>query len=84
MEELIKQLKRIAIGVCVSLPFVAVYFIASFFVDNGYVSPQTISLVLGGASVLFMCWSLGGAYESIQEFKRTQTDIAFRKLGHKD
>jgi len=82
--DIVKEIKRIATGVVLLVPAVVLYFVVSFFVDNGYITVQTISYALGTVSVMFMCWSMGGLYESIQEFKRTQTDIAFRKLGHKD
>ncbi len=82
--DIVKELKRIAIGFALAVPAVALYFIISFFVDNGYITPQAIFYTLGAVSVLFMCWSAGGAYESFREMKRIQTDSAFRKLGHKD
>ena len=79
-----KELKRMLIGVFFTIPFIMIYFITSFLVDNGYVEPKTISYTVMGIFILFMCWTTGGAYESLQELKRTQTDSAFRKLGHKE
>jgi hypothetical protein len=82
--DVVKELKRVAMGVALSVPAVALYFIVSFFVDNGYVTPQAISYTIGAVSVLFMFWAAGGAFESYQEMKRIQTDEAFRKLGHRN
>ena len=82
--DIVKELKRVAMGVALSVPAVVIYFVVSFFIDSGYITPLEISYTLGAISVLFMFWAAGGAYESFQEMKRIQTDSAFRKLGHKD
>ena len=79
-----KELKRVGIGIFFTAPLIALYILASFLVDNWYVNPATISYTIMGISILFMCWTTGGAYEALQEMKRNQTDQAFRKLGHKD
>lgn len=79
-----KELKRVGIGMFLALPVVGIYFIGSWLVSNNYVSANTLAFTLFGISMLFMCWTAGGAYESIQEMKRVQTDNAFRKLGHRD
>lgn len=79
-----KELKRLAIGMCLAMPLVAVYFIGSWLISNNYVSANTIAFTLFSISMLFMCWTAGGAYEAMQEMKRMKTDNAFRKLGHRD
>lgn len=82
--DLLKELKRLLVGVCIIVPVFVVYAITSLLVSKGYVTSDTISYTLGSIAILFLCWSAGGAYESHQEMKRLRTDQAFRKLGHRD
>lgn len=82
--DLLKELKRLLVGVCIIVPVFVVYAITLLLVSKGYVTSETISYTLGSIAILFFCWSAGGAYESFQEMKRMQTDNAFRKLGHRD
>ena len=80
----IRELKRLAIGVAISVPLIAAYFFLDFLVDRAILNKEVVGNVLMLSSLGFMFWAVGGAYESYREMKRMQTDEAFRKLGLKD
>lgn len=79
-----KELKRIAIGVALTTPIIAAYFFLDFLIDQQVLNKELVSNGLMLASLMLLCWSVGGAYESFRNMKRSQTDTAFRKLGLKD
>lgn len=79
-----KELKRIAIGVALTTPIIAAYFFLDFLIDQQVLNKELVSNGLMLASLMLLCWSVGGAFESFRDMKRSQTDTAFRKLGLKD
>jgi len=79
-----KELKRIAIGVALTTPILAAYFFLDFLIDQQILNKELVGNGLILASLMLVCWTVGGAYESYRDMKRSQTDTAFRKLGLKD
>ena len=78
------ELKRLGIGVAITTPLIAAYFLLDFLIDQKFLNKEIVSYTLFLTSIMLMCWTVGGAYESYREMKRLQTDNAFRKLGLKD
>ena len=78
------ELKRLGIGVAITTPLIAAYFLLDFLIDQKFLNKEIVSYTLFLISIMLMCWTVGGAYESYREMKRLQTDNAFRKLGLKD
>lgn len=85
-----KELVRVVIGAGLLLPVAAVFCLMSFLVQQGYITTETVSSIFFTVSILFLLWTLGGAFESIQDFrkvqeehKKQQTDRAFDKLAGK-
>ncbi len=78
------ELKRIGIGLAITMPLIAAYFLLDFLIDQKFLNKEIVSYTLFLISIMLMCWTVGGAYESYREMKRSQTDTAFRKLGLKD
>jgi hypothetical protein len=78
------ELKRLGIGVAITTPLIAAYFLLDFLIDQKFLNKEIVSYTLFLISIMLMCWTVGGAYESYREMKRSQTDTAFRKLGLKD
>ena len=78
------ELKRLGIGVAITTPLIAAYFLLDFLIDQKFLNKEIVSYILLLISLMLMCWTVGGAYESYREMKRSQTDTAFRKLGLKD
>jgi len=78
------ELKRLGIGVAITTPLIAAYFLLDFLIDQQFLNKEIVSYVLLLTSLMLMSWTVGGAYESYREMKRSQTDTAFRKLGLKD
>ena len=78
------ELKRIGIGLAITMPLIAAYFLLDFLIDQQFLNKEIVSYVLLLTSLMLMSWTVGGAYESYREMKRSQTDTAFRKLGLKD
>ena len=78
------ELKRIGIGLAITMPLIAAYFLLDFLIDQQILNKEIVGNILLLTSLMLMCWTVGGAYESYREMKRSQTDTAFRKLGLKD
>ena len=78
------ELKRLGIGVAITTPLIAAYFLLDFLIDQQFLNKEIVSYILLLTSLMLMSWTVGGAYESYREMKRSQTDTAFRKLGLKD
>lgn len=78
------ELKRLGIGVAITTPLIAAYFLLDFLIDQKFLNKEIVSYILLLISLMLMSWTVGGAYESYREMKRSQTDTAFRKLGLKD
>ena len=78
------DLKRLGIGVAITTPLIAAYFLLDFLIDQKFLNKEIVSYILLLISLMLMSWTVGGAYESYREMKRSQTDTAFRKLGLKD
>ena len=78
------ELKRLGIGVAITTPLIAAYFLLDFLIDQKFLNKEIVSYILLLTSLMLMSWTVGGAYESYREMKRSQTDTAFRKLGLKD
>ena len=78
------ELKRLGIGVAITTPLIAAYFLLDFLIDQKFLNKVIVSYILLLISLMLMSWTVGGAYESYREMKRSQTDTAFRKLGLKD
>ena len=78
------ELKRLGIGVAITTPLIAAYFLLDFLIDQKFLNKEIVSYILLLISLMLMSWTVGGAYESFREMKRSQTDTAFRKLGLKD
>jgi|LauGreDrversion4_2_1035121.scaffolds.fasta_scaffold630592_2 hypothetical protein len=78
------ELKRIGIGLAITMPLIAAYFLLDFLIDQQILNKEIVGNILLLTGIMLMCWTVGGAYESYREMKRLQTDNAFRKLGLKD
>ena len=78
------ELKRLGIGVAITTPLIAAYFLLDFLIDQKFLNKEIVSYILLLISLMLMSWTVGGAYESYREMKRSQTDTAVRKLGLKD
>ena len=78
------ELKRIGIGLAITMPLIAAYFLLDFLIDQQILNKEIVGNILLLTGIMLMCWTVGGAYESYREMKRSQTDTAFRKLGLKD
>ena len=78
------ELKRVGIGIAITMPLIATYFLLDFLINHQILNKEIVSNVLLLTSLMLMCWTVGGAYESYRDMKRSQTDTAFRKLGLKD
>ena len=78
------ELKRLGIGVAITTPLIAAYFLLDFLIDQQILNKEIVGNILLLTGIMLMCWTVGGAYESYREMKRLQTDNAFRKLGLKD
>lgn len=78
------ELKRIGIGLAITMPLIAAYFLLDFLIDQQILNKEIVGNILLLTGIMLMCWTVGGAYESYREMKRLQTDSAFRKLGLKD
>ena len=78
------ELKRLGIGVAITTPLIAAYFLLDFLIDQQILNKEIVGNILLLTGIMLMCWTVGGAYESYREMKRSQTDTAFRKLGLKD
>lgn len=88
-DNVLLQLKRIAIGAALITPLVSIAYLIVYLINNDYLDGNTIYYVLQTLLVMFMMWSMGGAYESYKNMKRVEqehkdnkTQRAFRKLGH--
>ena len=78
------ELKRIGIGLAITMPLIAAYFLLDFLIDQQILNKEIVGNILLLTGIMLMCWTVGGAYESYREMKRLQTDNAFRKLGLED
>ena len=88
-DNVLLQLKRIALGIMVLVPVASVVGLVVYLVSNGYINANTAFTVFQVVAVLFMLWSIGGAYESykaMKDFERYQKDRetqrAFERLGN--
>lgn len=79
-----QELSRIATGIMVASPVVACFVLLQFLIKQGFLTKELVSAFLITTSGLFLCWSLGGLFETIREQKRMATIRAFEKLGHKN
>lgn len=90
-DNILLQLKRIAVGAVVLVPLILVIGVIAYLISNGYINANTAFIIFQVIALLFMLWSIGGAYESHlamkrsqQEYEESKTLKAFKKLGHGD
>lgn len=88
-DNVLLQLKRIAIGIAIAAPLVGIAFLITYLAANGYINGFIIYAGFQTIAAIFVLWALGGAYEAYKDMKRIEqerkdyeTRQAFRKLGH--
>jgi uncharacterized membrane protein YqjE len=88
-DNVLLQLKRIAVGAVVVVPLILVIGVIAYLISNGYINANTAFIIFQIIALLFMLWTVGGAYESYSAMRRHQKDLeehktlnAFKKLGH--
>ncbi len=88
-DNVLLQLKRIAIGAALIAPLVGIAYLIVYLINNDYLDGNTIYYVLQTLLVMFMMWSMGGAYEAYKNLKRVEqehkdnkTQRAFERLGN--
>ena len=88
-DNVLLQLKRIAIGAALIAPLVGIAYLTVYLINNDYLDGNTIYYVLQTLLVMFMMWSMGGAYEAYKNLKRVEqehkdnkTQRAFERLGN--
>lgn len=90
-DNVLLQLKRIAVGALVLVPLILVIGVIAYLISSGYINANTAFIIVQVIAVLFMLWSIGGAYESHLAMKRSQQEYeerktlrAFERLGNGD
>ncbi len=88
-DNILLQLKRIAVGAALVLPLAAIGFLVMYLVTNNYINGMTLYVSFQSAMIILVLWTLGGAYESyraMKEFQQHQedrkTERAFEKLSN--
>lgn len=88
-DNVLLQLKRIAVGALVLVPLILVIGVIAYLISSGYINANTAFIIVQVIAVLFMLWSIGGAYESHLAMKRSQQEYeerktlrAFERLGN--
>lgn len=88
-DNVLLQLKRIAIGITIATPLVGIAWLVTYLAASGYINGFVIFVGFQTIAVIFVLWTLGGAYEAYKDMKRVeqerkdyQTRQAFRKLGN--
>ena len=84
-----QEATRLGIGVVIVAPFVILGLIINYAVSNNYVNGQALYIIAQSCLVMFMLWSVGGAYQAWRRYKSYQveadmrkTDSAFEKLAN--
>lgn len=74
-----QELTRIAIGAGIATPIIALFYLLTMLVKNGHVSGELVSNFFMVSSILFLCWTMGGVYESVKEMKRFHKEMEAKK-----
>lgn len=88
-DNVLLQLKRIAVGAAIITPLVLIGYLISYLAANGYINGFAIFVGFQIIALIFVLWTLGGAYESYKNMKRVEqerkeykTQRAFERLGN--
>ncbi len=71
-DNILLQLKRIAVGAALVLPLAAIGFLVMYLVTNNYINGMTLYVSFQSAMIILVLWTLGGAYESYRAMKEFQ------------
>lgn len=84
-----EELEAVAIGAAVLSPVVGIVYLLSLLVNNGHLNEETLANILFVASGIAVCWTVGGAVQSVnkwREIKRAEkehkTQKAFERLSN--
>ncbi len=77
-----QEIRRVAYGIGLMIPVFLLFFAGKALVHYGLLDTRTIGTFFMIASLTFLCWSLGGLFETLRAHREQKTLQAFQKLGH--